>query len=134
MDAGSLAMFNVYIREAHPTDGWHMPGATPDGPIHSPKTLEERVELARQLVAFAGSNNLTDVRTLVDHPQDDFLAEAYEAGPERIVILDRSLEVVYFTGQGPFQYDLEEVETFIKERLNPLTVKGCFNQMLGMCN
>ena len=45
IDAGSLAMFLVYIREAHPVDGWHMP--TPDGVCYKqPKTLAERGRVA----------------------------------------------------------------------------------------
>lgn len=111
-------MFNVYIREAHPADGWDIP--TPDKKKHNePTTFEERKAIAKALIDFEGPGNLAQIPMLIDDPETNALSKAYEAGPERIVILDRQLEVVHFTGQGPFQYDLEGVKEFLHERLNP---------------
>mmetsp|Transcript_28960 Transcript_28960/g.63379 ORF Transcript_28960/g.63379 Transcript_28960/m.63379 type:complete len:122 (-) Transcript_28960:440-805(-) len=111
-------MFNVYIREAHPADGWSVP--CPDGKEYKqPTTLEERMALAKTLVQFEGAGNLAQIPMLVDDPSTDALFNAYEAGPERIVILDRSLEVAYMSGQGPFQYDIAAVKDFLRDRLDP---------------
>ena len=45
---------------------------------------------------------------------DNHLNKAFGAMPERLFILLNN-EVVYAGGMGPFFYDLEEVETWLKD-------------------
>ena len=73
----------VYIREAHPTDGG---GATiPNNrfKVASPRTLDERKELARQLDRAARIR-----MPIVVDGMDDRMIELYRPWPNRIVVID----------------------------------------------
>jgi len=108
-------MFLVYIREAHPEDGWAMKAS--DGLCYrQPKTLEARVKVAS---AFAERHaaDFSGIPLLVDDPATNRLDTAFEAPPERLVVVDDDLRVVFASGQGPFQYDPASVEAFLKEHL-----------------
>lgn len=71
----------VYIREAHPTDG----DALPDNRFKaaSPRTLDERKELARRLDRVAR----IEMPIVVDG-MDDRMLELYKPWPNRVIILD----------------------------------------------
>lgn len=116
MNAGTLAMFMVYIREAHPADEWAM--ATPDGvETKQPVTLEERLRVARRFAAHHKDTLLASTPVLVDDPCTNFLDRAYEAPPERLVVLDEAMTVVFASGQGPFQYGAAELKAFLDRSL-----------------
>lgn len=76
-----VQFFLVYIREAHPTDGWVMPGN--QFVVKSPKTAEERCTIARD---FARRIHVP-MPILVDN-LDDKVEETYACWPNRMYILD----------------------------------------------
>lgn len=116
MESGDLAMFLVYIREAHPADGWEM--ATPDGEkTNQPTTLDERMRVARRFAAHHKDTLLASSPVLVDDPSTNALDLAYEAPPERLVVLDEAMTVVFASGQGPFQYVPSELKAFLNRSL-----------------
>ena len=57
------------------------------------------------------------VPMLVDDPTTNALDIAYEAPPERLVVLDEQLNVVFASGQGPFQYSVPKLAAFVKAQL-----------------
>jgi hypothetical protein len=97
----------VYIREAHPTDGWRLlvPGQVQSA---DPKTLEERRALAGQCEETVKQG----IPTLVDE-MDDAVMTAYAAWPDRLYLVGLEGEVVYAGGIGPFGFKPDELKEAI---------------------
>jgi hypothetical protein len=93
----------VYIREAHPQDGW----ATNSDlcpKINDPTTIEERRKVAGECeVAMAHG-----IRTYVDEMHDPVMT-AYVAQPERLYLVGVDGRVAYQGGQGPFGFEPGEL-------------------------
>src|SRR5688572_372478 len=90
-------LFLVYIREAHPTDGWQVPANVRDNVlVADPKSLEERRKVARE---FAAQFKLK-LPILVD-TLDDRLERAYAAWPDRVYVIDAAGRIAYKGGPGP---------------------------------
>jgi len=84
----------IYIREAHPTDGWVMQGN--QFVVKSPTTTEERRGIARD---FAKRLNVS-IPILVDTP-DDKVEKTYACWPNRMYILDAQGKVADKGMAGP---------------------------------
>jgi hypothetical protein len=84
----------VYIREAHPTDGWALPRN--QFQITDPKTLEERRKVAR---AFAAQLKVS-IPILVD-TLDDQVEKAYHGWPDRIYVVDARGQIALKGEPGP---------------------------------
>ena len=84
----------VYIREAHPTDGWVVPNNK--FKIADPKTVEERQKAARD---FAKELKLT-LPMLVD-TIDDQTNNLYGGWPDRVYVIDADGKVALKGGMGP---------------------------------
>ncbi len=105
-----VQFLSVYIREAHPTDGWWL-GKGPLGwltrrwearaatDVQDPRTTEERREVAGRC---EGSLRY-GIRTYVDE-MDDAVNEAYAAWPTRLYLVGLDGRVVYHGGLGPFGF------------------------------
>ena len=83
----------IYIREAHPVDGWHL-GKGPD--VLDPTTLEDR----RAVAAECEAAMTYDIHTYVDE-MDDGVMTAYVAWPERLYLVDLAGKIAYAGGRGP---------------------------------
>lgn len=93
----------IYIREAHPQDGWIMPSdVTPD--INDPTTIEERRRVAGECEAAMEHG----IRTYVDE-MDDAVMIAYAAWPERLYLVGTDGRVAYQGGLGPFGFEPGEL-------------------------
>lgn len=96
-----LHIVGVYVREAHPVDGWSLPhNATPETQVLQPTSLEARAGVAARAVAAAGIR----YRLLVDD-LDDAVMTRYAAAPERLYALDRDGIVRFRSSVGPFDDD-----------------------------
>jgi cytochrome oxidase Cu insertion factor (SCO1/SenC/PrrC family) len=84
----------VYIREAHPTDGWAIEGNAFE--VATPRTMDERRSVAR---AFRSQLDLA-IPIVVD-TIDDQVAAMYDPFPNRMVILDADGTVVLAEPSGP---------------------------------
>lgn len=112
-----LSFVNIYIREAHAVDENFVSASNTQAGIciRQPKTLEQRLTVAR---TYASTLSSSDIPFYVDDPATDVIANAYEARPERLVVIDTlSLKIVWFSGQGPFQYDVSALRTFLESNL-----------------
>jgi hypothetical protein len=99
-------VFAVYIREAHPSDGWKMQSNDRVGvTIEQPKTLE-----ARNLVASKCCQALNLTMPLLVDSIDDRVNRAYSGFPDRLYLIDREGKVIYQGGRGPFGYRPRELE------------------------
>jgi len=96
----------VYIKEAHPTDGWRMSGNDAAGiSFAQPKNFEQRFEVAEKCAARL------DMKTpVVIDSMDNQTAENYAAFPDRLYIVDMDGNVAYKGGRGPFGYKPREME------------------------
>jgi Iodothyronine deiodinase len=96
----------VYVREAHPTDGWRMLSNDRAGvAVAQPRNRDERVAAATQCCGLLEMN----MPMLVDEI-DDRVGHAYSGMPDRLYIIDRDGKVVYKGGRGPFGFKAGEME------------------------
>ncbi len=96
----------VYVREAHPTDGWVMVSNTRLGvAVKQPKTYQERAEVCTRFCEFARPS----FPFLVDEINDP-VGNAYSGMPGRFYVIDPKGKVAYKSGRGPFGFKLGEVE------------------------
>jgi alkyl hydroperoxide reductase subunit AhpC len=96
----------VYVREAHPTDGWKMESNTKVGvAVAQPKTYDERKAVAQQC------NQLLKLKMplLVDDINDS-TGNAYSGMPARLYVIDTNGRVAYKGGRGPFGFKPGEME------------------------
>ena len=105
----------VYIREAHAVDSaWPM--ATADGTVmEEPRTLAERESHANHCM---GALDLAPIPALVDD-MDDAANRAYEAWPDRLILIDRAGRVAFRSAPGPFGFDVAQLERAIEQELSP---------------
>ena len=102
--------YYVYIREAHPKEGWSIE-ANGKWDVHEPTSLEERKALGQDWHGETGCK----APLLVDGIENatDF---AFGAKPERLYILQNN-KVVYRGGMGPFWYDPQDMEAKLTKLL-----------------
>jgi len=96
----------VYVREAHPTDGWHMEsndrfGAT----TQQPKTYTERVEVAQKCGRLLDLGFPMLVDTI-----DDAVGARYSGMPGRLYLIDRDGKIAFKSGRGPYLFKPAELE------------------------
>ncbi len=96
----------VYVREAHPTDGWKMQSNRLAGiDVGQPKTFAERCEVATQCHKLLQPS----MPLLVDEINDP-IGNAYSGMPARLYVIDREGRVAYKSGRGPFGFKTGEME------------------------
>ncbi len=100
----------VYIREAHPTDGWYMGNHD----IRDHQSMDERREVAGMCEAALQYG----IKTYVDE-MDDAVSEAYAAMPDRLYLVGIDGRVFYAGGKGPFGFKPGE----LKEAIDRCLVK-----------
>ena len=104
------AIYAVYIREAHPADGWQVHANLDEDIIHdAPVTMEQRCELAGACHDYMK----LEVPFLVDDMNNQ-ADEGFIAKPLRLFVLDAEGVVTYVSGQGPANYHLEDWAEAIK--------------------
>jgi hypothetical protein len=113
----------VYIREAHPIDGWwigfsitrkiiekRFPKAALD--VYDPQTIEER----RQVADRCEKSLEYGIRTYVDE-MDNHVSEAYAGWPTRLFLVGTNGKIVYRGGLGPWGFKPAELSKAIEEYL-----------------
>jgi len=106
-DYGHMAEFlTVYIREAHPTDGWYFKSNRYQ--LASAEMVEDRIRAAEMLEQLGLGTSL-----VCDNMANN-LSIKFNAWPERIYAIKNDV-VVYKGGLGPFDYDINDLEQFLKK-------------------
>ena len=96
----------VYVREAHPTDGWRMESNDRVGVSPAqPKNYEERVAIAQT----CGRHLNLGFPMLVD-TLDDRVGAEYSGMPGRFYLIDHAGKVAFKNGRGPFGFKPAELE------------------------
>ncbi len=110
-----LSFCVVYIREAHPEDGWVLNvNRDLDISVDDPTTDEERHD-----VAAAGALRLNIRIPVVIDAIDDRIARAYGALPDRLYLIGRGGEVAFQGAPGPMGFRPKELEAAIEAELTP---------------
>jgi len=103
-DRASFVM--VYVREAHPTDGWQMESNNRVGvTLRQPQDYLERERVAQT----CGKTLNLGLPMLVD-AMDDRVGARYSGMPSRLYLVDPKGLIVYKSGRGPFGFKTAELE------------------------
>ena len=104
-----VQFLGVYVREAHPIDGWRMDSNDREGiEIAQPKTDAERTTVAARCCQA-----LKMTMPLVVDSVDDRVGNLYSGMPDRLYLVSREGRVVYKGGRGPFGFKPGELEQSI---------------------
>jgi type I thyroxine 5'-deiodinase len=88
---------------------------SPDGSVvEEPIGIEERCENARRCKAALG---LGDVPALIDSLEGE-ADRAYEAWPDRMVLIDADGRVAWRSAPGPFGFDPAELRAALQQEVN----------------
>jgi hypothetical protein len=108
-----VAFFIVYIREAHPEDGWVLAdNRRADIALTDPTTLDGRAEAA----AACAVRLQTRIPVLLDDV-DDEVALAYGGWPDRLYLIGRDGRIAFQGEEGPFGFKPEELAAAIDTEL-----------------
>lgn len=118
-----IQFIKVYIREAHPVDGWwfgkgfmnillRLSGSKVSWEIYDPTTIEER----RNAAGDCAESLQYGVKTYVDEMNDQ-VNKNYAAWPTRLYLIDKNGLVVYAGGLGPFGFKPGELKRAIQKHL-----------------
>jgi hypothetical protein len=104
----------VYIREAHPEEGWVVTPNREEGiTVNDPTNTQERVE-----VAASCALNLKIRMPVVVDDIDDNIAAAYGALPDRLYLVGKDGRIVFQGDEGPWGFDPKALQAAIEEACN----------------
>lgn len=96
----------VYVREAHPSNGWCM--ASND--LAGVRVEQPTDDATRRSVAKACMELLKPSIPVVVDGVDDRVGDLYSAMPARLYVINRQGAVTYQSGRGPFGFKVGEME------------------------
>jgi myo-inositol-hexaphosphate 3-phosphohydrolase len=106
----------IYIREAHPQEGWIITENVRSGlAVHEPTTDEER----REVASMCATNLRMQMEMVVDGV-DNAVASAYGGWPDRLYLIRQDGRIAYQGGEGPFGFKPDELERAILRELQLL--------------
>ena len=106
-----VQFYIVYIREAHPADGWQVPSNLIEGIVYAePTTDEERTE-----VASACQIRLDLHMPMLVDPIDNDVDEKYVGLPMRLFLVDSDGKIAFAGNKGPFGWDDDAFEETLKK-------------------
>jgi hypothetical protein len=104
-----VRFLGVYVREAHPIDGWRMESNDREGiQIAQPKSDRERTTVAARCC-----QTLKMTMPLLVDGIDDRVGHLYSGMPDRLYLIGRDGRVIYKSGRGPFGFKPGELEQSI---------------------
>ena len=120
-----VQFLSIYIREAHPIDGWWLGRRLTKGIIqkvfpypkasmehYDPQTIEERRAVAGECETALQYG----VHTYVDE-MDDAVNRAYAAWPTRLYLVGLDGKVAYAGGLGPYDFKPAKLKAAIEAYL-----------------
>lgn len=111
--------FLVYVREAHPSDGWWMTSNERVGiKLAQPQSNEERRDVAQT----CQKHLKLDIPFLVD-TIDDAAGATYSGMPNRLYLIDQEGKIAFKNGRGPFGFHPRELEQALVLLLNQNSAK-----------
>ncbi|MCJ7658177.1 MAG: hypothetical protein MUO67_03395 [Anaerolineales bacterium] len=134
---GQVQFLSIYIREAHPKDGWWLGGGLVGKivkkgipktatEINDPQTLDERRAIAGQ----CEESLRYGIRTYVDE-MDDPVSKAYAAKPTRLYLVGLDGHIVYAGGLGPYGFSPIALKNAIQEYMASAEVESHLEPIIG---
>jgi hypothetical protein len=111
--AGRVDFLVVYIREAHPEEGWVINHNRDQGIRISDPTTDD----ARHKVASECALRLQIKMPVVVDAVDDSIASAYGALPDRLYLIGSGGRIAFQGDPGPWGFDPSALETAIEKEL-----------------
>lgn len=120
-----VQFLSIYIREAHPIDGWWLgrrltkklfQSYSPKASMqhYDPKTIEERRAVAGECETALQYG----IRTYVDE-MDDLVNMTYAAWPTRLYLIGLDGRIVYAGGLGPYDFKpgklKDAIDSYLKQ-------------------
>ena len=106
-----VQFYLIYIREAHPAQGWQVPNNLIEDIVYDePATDDERTEVAAACQIDLG----LDMPMLIDSIDND-IDSKYVGLPMRQFLIDANGKIVYAGKKGPFGWDDEGFEEEFKK-------------------
>lgn len=103
----------IYVREAHPADGWQMPQNQRDGVVfNAPKSFAERERIASE----CETGLRLKMPILIDN-MDDAVEHAYSGWPDRIYIVGKDGRIAFKGDRGPGGFRPAAAEQTLKRIL-----------------
>lgn len=110
---GRVDFVVVYIREAHPEEGWVVTNNRDHGiRVHDPVTDAEREKVATECAL-----RLEISLPVVIDALDDAIASAYGALPDRLYLIGRGGRVAFQGEPGPWGFDPAALERAVEREL-----------------
>ena len=108
-----VQFYMVYIREAHPHDGWRVPNNLIEDIIFDePTTDEERTEVA-SVCQIDLDLHMPMLLDCIDNDIDN----KYVGLPMRLFLIDADGKIAFSGEKGPFGWDDEAFEKTLKEMI-----------------
>ena len=111
--AARVHFLTIYIREAHPEEGWIISENRRSGlAVNEPRNDEER-----RAVASSCAVNLSMQMPMVVDRIDNAVASAYGGWPDRLYLITPDGRIAYQGGEGPFGFKPELLGGAIEREL-----------------
>ena len=108
-----VEFFIVYIREAHPTDGWQVGSNERDKIlVKQPTTLDGRAEVCSIMADKLDLKIPAIIDTL-----DDTANKAYSGWPDRLYLVGKNGKIAYKGAPGPWGFKPDELQAAIEKEL-----------------
>jgi hypothetical protein len=108
-----VAFLGIYVKEAHPEDGWVLAANRREGiAVRDPSTREQRLAAAATCAVRAS----IDMRFLVDEV-DNEVARRYGGWPDRLYLVDREGRIAFQGDEGPAGFEPDLLEAAIERVL-----------------
>lgn len=105
-----VAFFIVYIKEAHPEDGWVLTYNRRSGiALRDPESAAERAEVAQSCAL----RMRTSIPVLIDGMDND-VARRYGAWPDRLYLIGKDGRIAFQGAPGPFGFKPEQLNQAIQ--------------------
>ncbi len=103
----------IYIREAHPEEGWIIPENRRSGiAVHEPETDDER----RSVASDCAVKLEVSMPVAIDGV-DNAVASAYGGWPDRLYLIGSDGRIAFQGGEGPFGFKPDALEQAIVRAL-----------------
>jgi Iodothyronine deiodinase len=118
--AGRVDFVVVYIKEAHPEEGWVMLANERSGiSVHEPQSDAERHE-----VAATCAIRLRIAMPVVVDGMDNEIARQYGGWPDRLCLVGRGGHIAWLGEPGPFGFLPDALEAAIGAELGSAAARG----------
>ena|SRR5437764_1250895 len=108
-----VAFFIVYIKEAHPEDGWALTYNRRSGiGLEDPRSTEERTEVATSCAL----RMRTSIPVLIDEIGNE-VARQYGGWPDRLYLIGKDGRIAFQGDEGPFGFKPEQLHQAIQAEL-----------------